>query len=131
MATTYTLKRKYFADSNNDKKGGMSTGKKLGLAAAGTTALAGLTAAAAMRGKGQLTKQTFQSFGNFKSAVGKTFKNAEGKIDLFGKGTGALRGQNLGQGFKSLGQGAVNVGKQGVGKVKSWFGKGGTTATQA
>lgn len=124
MATTFTLKRKYFAEQQGEKKG-MSSGKKIGLAAVGTTALAAGTALAAMRGKGKLTKNSLSSFKNFKGAVKETFGKEARKASggLFKEG-GALSGKNLVEGFKGLGQGAANVGKQGFGKVKSWFGKG-------
>lgn len=139
MATTYRLRRKTFANSvagaatngGDNKKSGV--GKKIGLGVAGTTALAGATALAAMRGKGNLHMSTFKNWNSFKTAAGKTFKNAEtGKLDLFGKGTGALRGGNLWKGVTSGAQGAVNVGKRGWDKAKGLFNKGNKgTATQA
>ena len=139
MATTYRLRRKTFANNaaaavtNSDDKKKSGVGKKIGLGVAGTTALAGATALAAMRGKGNLHMSTFKNWNSFKTAAGKTFKNAEtGKLDLFGKGTGALRGGNLWKGVTSGAQGAVNVGKKGWNKAKGWFGgKGKGPATQA
>lgn len=139
MATTYKLRRKTFANNaaaavtNSDDKKKSGVGKKIGLGVAGTTALAGATALAAMRGKGNLHMKDIKNFKSFREAAGRTFKNAEtGKLDLFGKGTGALRGGNLWQGVRSGAQGAVNVGKKSWDKAKGWFGgKGKGTAPQA
>ena len=87
MATTFVLKRKYFADPNQqqgEKKKGMSTGKKLAIAggalALGATALG-------VHGAGGFNKQGLQNFAaNFKKGgnglrgVGANIKSGAGKV---------------------------------------------------
>ena len=120
MATTFVLKRKYFADPNqqDQKKKGMSTGKKVAIGAGLATAA---TALAAMRGASNLTKANLSSFKKFGGAVKDTFgkDNFKQNVNL----------QNIGQGYKSLGQAGVKYAKQGVDKVKSAFTKDGAPAS--
>lgn len=123
MATTFVLKRKYFADPNqqDQEKKGMSTGKKVAIGAGLATAATAATALAAMRGAGNLTKANLSSFKKFGGAVKDTFGKGNFKQNVNLK--------NIGQGYKSLGQAGVKYAKQGVDKVKGAFTKGGAPAS--
>ena len=104
MATTFTLKRKYFADPNQgEQKKGMSTGKKLAIA--GGVAATAATALAA-RGAG--------GFKPLATNVGNAFKNSGGGLKGVG---GAVKGvgSSIVEGAKKLPGDVKNI----AGKFKS------------
>ena len=97
MATTFTLKRKYFADQQGEQKKGISTGKKLAIA--GGVAATAATALAAHGAGG---------FRPLAGNISQSFKNAGGGLKGVG---GAFKGvgTNIGEGAKKLPGDAKNI----------------------
>lgn len=108
MATTFTLKRKYFADPEEDqKKSGV--GKKLAIGGAIAATAATALAAKGAGGLGKLASGGFKAFGaNLKTGAGQTMQQV-------GKWTSKTAGNaaNSAKEGSLLQKGLIKVGKAG------------------